>query len=80
VLYIDGEMSASAMQERLSLLIAGEEIEFDPENLKIITPDLQEGPMPNLSTERGQRAILPYVQDADLIVLDNLATLVPCNV
>jgi putative DNA primase/helicase len=33
--------------------------------------------MPNLSTERGQRAIQPYVQEADLIVLDNLATLAP---
>jgi hypothetical protein len=51
VLYLDGEMPARTMQDR-SRAIAG----FDPpedlnEWFEVITPDLQEGVMPDLSTK-----------------------------
>ena len=49
-----------------------------PENLSlsIITPDIQELGMPDLSDEAGQQALEPFVDEADLIVVDNISTLV----
>lgn len=75
VLYIDGELPAYVLQERLIPLAAtlnGEKIHFD-----IITPDTQpDGVMPDLSTQEGQDAIAPHVAAADFIVIDNISTLV----
>jgi hypothetical protein len=76
VVYIDGEMPAATMQERLALLCAGTDTGIpDPSFLKLLTPDLQADPMPDLSTRNGQLQIEPYIQDADLVILDNLSTL-----
>ena len=49
-----------------------------PENLplSIITPDIQELGMPDLSDEAGQQALEPFVDEADLIVVDSISTLV----
>lgn len=74
VLYIDGEMAAFDLKKRL------EEISLHApktamQNLQIITPDDQDGPMPNLSTKEGQRKIKPYLDNVSLVILDNLATL-----
>jgi putative DNA primase/helicase len=76
VLFLDGEMPARTLQERLASLVAGSEHE-PPDNdyLRILTPDMQDGPMPNLATREGQEAIEPLLEGADLVVLDNLATL-----
>lgn len=71
VLYIDGEMSAPEMQERLRS-ITGETF---PETLRIITPDLQDGPMPDLSTHEGQALIEPYLEGIRMVVIDNLSCL-----
>ena len=35
----------------------------------------QFGNMPNLSTLRGQQAIAAYIEQADLIIIDNISTL-----
>lgn len=76
VLLIDGEMPAPSLQERIAALVAGNEQEPpSPEYLRILTPDMQPGAMPNLATTEGQRAVEPFVVDADLIIIDNLATL-----
>lgn len=76
VLYIDGEMSASAMQERLRRISVMEGIQPpDPSYLHLITPDLQEEAMPDLATKEGRAALEPFLTDCDLIILDNISTL-----
>ena len=73
VLYIDGEMPANSMQERLRTLANNS---CDKENLSILTRDLQmNGVMPNLATEEGQEAIEHLVEKADVVIVDNLSTL-----
>ncbi|MDL2209466.1 AAA family ATPase [Desulfovibrio sp. OttesenSCG-928-O18] len=76
VLYVDGEMPAIAMQTRLAALVGGMSIPpLALENLNLITPDLQSRPIPDLSTVGGQTALEPYLKGADMVVLDNIATL-----
>lgn len=76
VLYVDGEMPAISMQERLAALATG--MAAPPhamQNFSIITPDIQSRPMPDLATTYGQQALEPFLAGVDLLVLDNLATL-----
>lgn len=76
VLYVDGEMPALAMQERLSALALGMAAPAHAlENLSILTPDMQPRPMPDLSTIAGQMALEPFLDGVNMLVLDNLATL-----
>ncbi len=76
VLYLDGEMPATAMRERLAQIIAGYERGLeDPDNLKILTPDLQPDFMPNIAREESQALLAPYLEGVDFMVVDNLATL-----
>ena len=76
VLYVDGEMPAIAMQNRLAALISGMAVPPHAlENLSIITPDLQPCPIPDLSTTSGQTALESYLKGVDMVVLDNIATL-----
>lgn len=76
VLYIDGEMPAIAMQERLKRISTSECLKpSNPSSLRLITPDLQEGAMPNLSTKEGREALEELIQGADLIIVDNISTL-----
>lgn len=75
VLYLDGEMPASSMQERLKMLVASSEVDFDPDFFRLVTPDLQTGAMPDLATADGQDAIAEIMGDAELIVIDNLSSL-----
>lgn len=78
VLLADGEMPAPALQERLAAIIASNGVEPEPGFLSIITPDLQKGAMPDLSTHEGQDAISEVAErvKAELIVVDNLSCLV----
>jgi len=76
VLYVDGELPAWTMQERLAMVLAGiEEGEPAPRSLNIMTPDLQGRPMPDLATHEGQRLLEPHLVGIDLLVLDNLSAL-----
>lgn len=78
VLYVDGEMPASLMQERLAQLVAGSGQELpDPSYFRLVTPDLQPEGIPDISTELGQALIEEALGDAKLMVLDNLSTLTP---
>jgi DNA-binding CsgD family transcriptional regulator len=80
VLLVDGEMPASALQERLAKAIQASETEIGAP-LNIITPDLnREAGMPDLSTASGQAAVDSLVGDARLIVLDNLSSLMRSGV
>ena len=76
VLYIDGEMPASAMQDRLRRIALAEGLdEITQKNLVLLTPDLQPGPMPDLATYEGRASIEEFVTDSDLIIVDNIASL-----
>jgi len=76
VLYLDGEMPAHTMKERLASIVAGCEGEPpDADYLRILTPDLQTGFMPNIATSEGQAAIEPLLVNVAFVVVDNIATL-----
>ena len=73
VLYVDGEMPAEAIQERLALVI--QSCDLEPNRLKIITPDLLEHGVPNLATPEGQAQLEQQLEDIELLVLDHLSAL-----
>jgi putative DNA primase/helicase len=79
VLFVDGELPAQVLQQRLRTIVAGlPETEPglpDPGYLKIITPDLQRGAMPDIATARGQAMLESRLEGGDLLVLDNLSCL-----
>ena len=75
VLYIDGEMALSDLQDRASQIgmRRGKELEAP---LNFLTRDAQECNFPNLSTIEGQNQIESLINDEiKLVVLDNLSTL-----
>jgi AAA domain/Homeodomain-like domain len=76
VLYLDGEMPACVLQERLALIARSSD--FEPRApLRIITPDLQDMVLPDLATPEGQQAIDAHIDaDIGLVILDNLSCLV----
>lgn len=76
VLYVDGELPASTLKQRVSMILAGL-VGREPESnaFQLVTPDLQERPMPDLATLEGQRLLEPLAAEVDLIVLDNLSAL-----
>lgn len=76
VLYVDGELPAKTVQERSAMILAGMEgSEPSPGTFKIVTPDLQERPMPDLGTRQGQTFLEPHLEGVDLLILDNLSAL-----
>lgn len=77
VLYVDGEMPATTMQERLSKIAQASDRQLlDSSFFKLITPDLQDAGIRDLSTYEGQSDINQYLEDFDVLILDNLSTLV----
>jgi len=77
VLYIDGEMPAETMQERLAAIVAG----FGPQPpgddyFRILISDLSRVGLPDLATSEGQAWIDGQIGDAEVLMLDNLSTLV----
>lgn len=74
VLYLDGEMPANMMQERLASIVASSgTVVAAP--FQILTPDLQSTGMPDLCSYRDQLAILSLLENIELIIVDNIATL-----
>jgi hypothetical protein len=74
VLYIDGEMPATTMQERLASITASSRHEAS--TFTLLTPDLQPRGMPRLDTRDGQDAIDQVLDDDHkLIVVDNISSL-----
>ena len=74
VLYIDGEMPLVSLQERLKEISAGFGRDIPNDGFRILAAENVEGGI-NLSTEEGQQAIEPLLEDIDLLILDNLSTL-----
>lgn len=75
VMYLDGEMPGASLQARLAKLGTTSTEDFDPDYFRILTPDLQEGSMPDLATYEGQAAIDDLIADAEVIVVDNLSSM-----
>ncbi len=76
VLYVDGEMPLCALKQRIMDIGAGFDIPAPLDNLRIITPDLQDRGLPDLSTITGQDEIEAHLDGVNLLVLDNLSALV----
>jgi putative DNA primase/helicase len=77
VLYLDGEMPAKVMQERIAAAAHDSSTEPPaPDYLRIITPDVQPEGMPNLAFPDGQNAVEQWLADGcDLLIIDNISTL-----
>jgi putative DNA primase/helicase len=74
VLYLDGEMPAALMQERLLALAENNKSPLIAP-FKLITPDLQSGSMPDLSAPKDQVMLEPHLAGVELIIVDNISTL-----
>lgn len=72
VLHVCGEMPAVALKERLAQLV-GEGPTDVP--LEILSADLHETGIPDLSTEAGQNALEPTLEGVEVIIFDNVSTL-----
>jgi AAA domain-containing protein len=77
VIYLDGEMPAATMQRRLAAIIEGfAQQPPDPAYFEILSADTTEGGLPDLSSAEGRAEIDAVIGDAELIVVDNISTLV----
>ena len=75
VVYVDGEMPAETLQERLRGIIGSNE-SIDLNNLfRLATPDLQAAAMPDLATKEGQAMVEELLDGTKLLILDNLSCL-----
>jgi AAA domain/DnaB-like helicase N terminal domain len=77
VLYVDGEMDSTELQERAQKIVIGNASHVpDPGMMRFITPDLEEH-TPEILTADGRRRIEDQLRGGELLVLDNLSSLVP---
>ena len=77
VLFVDGEMHAAVLQERLAQIIKMNGDKKIAGIFRIITPDLQAMCLPDLATLEGQDKVNQCItNEIDLIILDNLSCLV----
>lgn len=74
VLFVDGEMPAASLQERLRGCFSRLK-ERPKKHLRIFTRDAQDCGMPDLSTIEGQQHLEPLLEGKDLLILDNLSSL-----
>jgi putative DNA primase/helicase len=75
VLYVDGEMPLVSLQERLRMLSVGFGAEIPNDGFRILPADHTENGI-SLGTDEGQDLLDPLLKDVDLLILDNLSTLV----
>lgn len=72
VLYVDGEMQGAQLRERVVTAVGS----APPDRLRFLVADLQPRDLPCLTTAEGQKVFTQAAEAADLIILDNLASLV----
>jgi hypothetical protein len=72
VLYVDGELPGRLLQERYRLVSGNN----PSSNLKFISPDFQDGVIPDLSSREGHALIERHLGGISLVILDNLSCLV----
>ena len=74
VLYVDGEMPLADLQGRLNAILSGLDVAVPNNNFQILAADDTELGI-NLSSEEGQRALEDQLEGVDLLIIDNLSTL-----
>jgi len=74
VLHVDGEMPLAELQSRLASIKAGMGVAIPDDAFRILAADNTETGI-NLSSNEGQQAVEPHLADIDLLILDNLSTL-----
>lgn len=76
VLLLDGEMPAVSLQERLADTAAKSHLEPPSgDYFRILSADICEFGLPDISTRVGQDELEPHLGDSELIIVDNLSTL-----
>lgn len=77
VLYVDGEMDLAELQERVRQIVIAHDSKL-PEHafFRFITPDLEEH-KPQIITAEGRRRIEDQLRGGELLILDNLSSLIP---
>jgi len=77
VLYLDGEMPAILLQERIAELVNTDPRDVDhlSDNFLLVPQEFQEHGMPDLASIEGQALFNELVADVDLIIVDNISTL-----
>jgi len=78
VIYLDGEMPASVLQDRVAQIAAADDREIDPSlanNMKIVAQEMQDPSMPDLASTDGQAIYDQLAAEADVIFVDNISTL-----
>ena len=78
VLHVCGEMPAIALRERLQPIAAGGAM--TPEHYRILSADLHEHGLPDLSSPEGQAAVDRVLGDTEVLILDNVSTLMRSGV
>ena len=77
VLYVDGEMPARALQDRINILAASGSTMPSGDYFRFLAMDMQElGTSCNLANPEDQKAVEAELKGAELVVFDNLSTLV----
>jgi hypothetical protein len=75
VLCVDGEMPAADLQRRFETIRRSTGVATFPDTLRILPAALEETGLPDLGTAEGRAALDACIGDTELIVLDNLSTL-----
>jgi len=75
VLHVDGEMAAADLRQRFEQIMAGTAVRPDPGMLNILAADLLELGIGNLTCPKIQAELDPWLEDVELLVLDNLSSL-----
>jgi putative DNA primase/helicase len=74
VLIVDGEMPLADLQARLNSILLGLGAEVPNDRLRILAADNSEVGI-NLGSIEGEQALEPHLDGMDLVILDNLSTL-----
>jgi putative DNA primase/helicase len=74
VLIADGEMPLADLQARLNSILLGLGVDVPNDRLRILAADNSEVGI-NLGSIEGQQAMEPHLDGVDLLILDNLSTL-----
>jgi putative DNA primase/helicase len=76
VLLLDGEMSATTLQEMLRATVqASQQTLPDPTFFRIAAADLARDGLPDLANPSAQQFYSDVIADADLVLVDNLSTI-----
>lgn len=76
VLFVDGELPARVLQDRLREIELRVGCKPQPGYLRIVTPDLLGRSSPDLASLSDQAELDELIDGADLVILDNLSALI----